>query len=239
MDIVGLGKFIEGVSGRVLDYAMVLAAVGVLAMALLELLKSLLRLRKHYHASRIRGWIRDWSVYRSLLALAVGGEDNAGALFDQPTAKMMGQIQAAANIAIEFPESYPEFFHFMTALPEHQAAKDDVEKWTAYAARAARGGINKENMADQQLIRNGTQARARLDHLVARKLDAFQTTTEYRWTLLNQAVSVALGTLVLWYVLAQLKAPGAAYVIAVVGGMVAPFAKDVVSALSGLRATRT
>ena len=239
MDIVGMGKALEGVSQHILDYALVLAAVGVLAMALLELLKGLLRLRKYYHRSRVRRWMGTQPAYGSLLALTVGAEANADALFDQPLSKMMGQIQAAATVALEFPLSYPEFFGFMTALPEQPVVGDDVQKWKVYIARAEKGELNKDNPADQQLIRDGTQARARLDHLVARKLDAFQSVSEYRWALLNQIVSVAIGTLILCYVMAQLDVPAAAYAVAVMGGLAAPFAKDVASALSGLRATRT
>ena len=239
MDIVGMGKILEGVAQHILDYALVLAAVGVLAMALLELLKGLLRLRRYYHRGRVRHWMGAESAYSSLLALTVGAQADADALFYQPLSKMMGQIQAAATVALEFPSSYPEFFGFITALPGQPVASDDVQKWKLYAARAEAGNLNKDDAADQQLIRDGTQARARLDHLVARKLDAFQSASEYRWALLNQMVSVVIGTLILWYVMAQLGAPVAAYAVAVMGGLAAPFAKDVVSALSGLRATRT
>lgn len=239
MDIRALGELVNGVSGRILDYAMVLAAVGVIAMAMLELLKALLRARKHYHRWQVQRWIGDESAYRHLLTLAVGGEANAGALFDQPTEKMMGQIQSAANIAIEFPTSYPGLFQFMTTLSEHQGTQEDANKWKEYVDRATQGTIDKDKRDDQQLVRDGTQARARLDHLVARRLDAFQTSISYQWALWNQVVSVIFGTGTLWYALSFYpKAPPEAYVLAIIGGMVAPFAKDVVSALSGLRATR-
>lgn len=238
MDPENLGKILEGISGRILDYATVLAAVGVLAMALLELIKGLLRLRRFYHATQVRKWMEDDSAYRSLLALAVGGEHNAGALFDQSTSKMMGQIQAAVNIALEFPESYPEFFRHITRVPGQAGVETDIQSWRAYSSRAVKGDLSNENTADQQVIREGTQARARLDHLVARKLDAFQNATEYRWALINQVISVLLGTMILWYALAGTGAPKAAYAVAVMGGLVAPFAKDVVSALSGFKATR-
>lgn len=234
----GLGKILEGISEGILAYATILAAVGVLAMALLELIKGVFRLRRHYHAAQVKNWIADDSVYRSLLALAVGGEGNAGALFDQTTSKMMGQIQSAANIALEFPDNYPEFFRHITRIPGQDGIERDMESWRTYCLRATRGDLSKDNPADQQLIREGTQARARLDHLVARKLDAFQNATEYRWALINQIISVVLGTMILWYALSETDAPRWTYVLAVMGGLVAPFAKDVVSALSGLKATR-
>jgi hypothetical protein len=235
------GKLIEKVSDHILDFAMVLAAVGVIAMALLELLKALSRARRHYHRWQVQQWIGKEAAYRSLLTLTVGEVANAGALFDQPIEKMMGQIQSAANIAIEFPENYFDLFTFLTTCTESQATQGDMNKWAEYIARASKGTIAKEVSADQQLVRDATQARARLDHLVARKLDAFQTTTAYQWALWNQTFSVAFGTFILWYVMIldeSKTVPGWAYGFAIIGGMVAPFAKDVVSALSGLRATR-
>jgi len=251
IDLGALARVIEGVSGRILDYALVLAAVGTVTMALVEFVKAVTRGRLFFHRRMVDRWSAgDQSVKDQLLTLAVGDSASAGALYDQPSEKMLGQIQAAANVALDFPTVYPAFYKFLTAGSSTVDNTRDGERWEAFAPRMAEG-IPAEGPAREQFeaeSRRGTQARARLGNLVTRRLDAFQATIDYRWARINQFLAVFGGGLFLFYVLpAQvvdatnnvlLVPAGARLFMALVGGLVAPFAKDVVNALSGLKARR-
>jgi len=249
-DLKALTSTIEGVSGQILDYALVLAAVGTIAMALIELIKAVTRGRLFFHRLMINRWVGgSESVRNELLALAAGGRENANALYDQPSEKMLGQIQAAANVALDFPTVYPVFYAFLTAGSAAVGGIADRDKWSRFAPRMAQG-IPTEAMAKIQFeadSRDSTQARARLGNLVTRRLDALQTRIGYFWARLNQTVAVVGGAALLYYAL-----PGVAkttpvptpvplftrFVLAVIGGLIAPFAKDVVSKLSGLQVRR-
>lgn len=238
----GLPNQIENFSTLILSHALLLAAIATIAMALLELVKALTRARMFYHRGVIRRWISG-NAYADLIFLTVGDGKSANALFDQQTEKMMGQIQSAATVALDFPQVYPSLYRFltepgvvprgtsadkMTATNQRQA---DVKTWLDYAPK-----LEKDRPQDQ--LPGGGQAamraRARLDHSVTRKLDALQIRTLYLWARANQTVSV-LGSSVL--VLAFLNDPDPVrkVFLAAAGGMVSPFAKDVVTALSGLR----
>ncbi len=241
-----LAKAIETVSTHILDYALVLAAVGTITMALIELVKAVLHARLFFHRVMITRWIGDDGAVRDeLLQLAVAGAKNAAALYDQASEKMMGQIQAAANVALDFPAVYPRLYGFLTAGSAQAGMDTDQEKWRRFAARMTQG-IPAEATARAQFeadSRESTQARARLGNLVTRRLDALQTRLEYRWARLNQLTGLVAGTVLLW---ATLPATGdgkpigweTRLTIAVFGGLVAPFAKDVVTALTGLRTRR-
>lgn len=234
-------RVIEGFAGRTLDYALVLAAVGTITMALVELLKAVTRGRLVFHRWMVEKWIRsDESVKRQLLDLAAGGRDNANALYDQPSGKMLGQIQAAANVALDFPGVYEALYDFLARGSATVGETQDHDRWKSFAPRMAQGipteGAQKE--AFEQDSRQSTQARARLGNLVTRKLDAFQTRIEYAWARLNQALAVVAGAVFLYVVLPPAVNPAARVMMAVLGGLVAPFAKDVVNALTGLRARR-
>ncbi len=143
---------------------------------------------------------------------------------------MLGMIQAATNVALDFPGVYPALYAFLTT-----GERTDQTAWLNFCKRMTPPGAARKpgTAATQQ----ATQARARLGNLVARRLDAFQTRAEYTWARLNQISAIAAGGGFLWYVLAKTDVanPFTVIVVALFGGLVAPFAKDIVTALSGLR----
>lgn len=248
MDTSTIAVSVENFSGRILDYALLLAAIGTIAMALLELIKSVTYWRRHFHRRRIERWLANapdsTAAYQQLMLLAAGGPGNANVLYDQPTAKLMGQVQAAANVALDFPSKYPAFYEFIAAMPlvrELRDGGDDAKLWRRFSEERMEGRPRKASVADDMQARSAAQARARLGNLVSRKLDVLQNAIEFDWARLNQLWSVAGGgTLLAWVLLNQKSPPSPELVVllSLLGGLVAPFAKDVVSALTSLRARR-
>jgi hypothetical protein len=243
-----LPPIVEGVAANILAYAVLLAAIATITMALLELVKAVTRARPIYHRKLVQAWVRD--AYGELLVLTVAEVKSAAALFDQPTDKMMGQVQAAANVALDFPELYPKLYAFLTRIPQSPAAEsagvspagalkpDDANVWRDYSRT-----LDNDRKSDDELppgAQAAMRARARLDHFVTRKLDAFQTRAEYLWGRANQLIAVigcAAFTLILIFNSEAIDvSPVQGFFLATFGGMIAPFAKDVVTALSGLRA---
>jgi hypothetical protein len=255
---------IDGLVTNFIEYGLILVSVATIAMAFLELLKAVTRARLWFHRWRVRKWIQRSSpagvdtVYRQLLALAASDVKSDSGLFDQSTDKMMGQVQAAANVAMDFPTTYSALYAFLTHPPEAPPPVDDGATkqkaatgadptatdqalWGRFAAKMqeapevmARAAVTSDGPTAESIAANN--ARARLDHFVARKLDAFQSSAEYEWARLNQLVAVFGSAAVLMYVLSEVE-PNLAKraVMALFGGMIAPFAKDFVSALQRLR----
>jgi hypothetical protein len=247
INLVDLSAAIEGVANRILDYALLLAAIGTISMALIELIKAVTRGRLIFHRLMVTRWVGgNAQVLNELLALAIGGSENANAFYDQPTAKMLGQLQAASNVALDFPTVYPALYSFLSAGSASVGQTTDEARWRSFAPRIAQG-VPTDPAAKAQFeadSRESTQARARLGNLVTRRLDAFQTRAEYRWARLNQTLAVIVGVLLSYYVLSTTQSVqniNSATLVAVslLGGLVAPFAKDIVTALSGLRTRRT
>jgi hypothetical protein len=241
---------VESVAGQILDYALLLAAIGTITMALLELAKAVLFIRKFFHRWYIGRWLgaaeNPDETRDELLLLAAGGLDNAAVLYNQPTGKLMGQVQAAANVALDFPDRYKWFYEFLTAAPRTSGTEDQND-WRQFSKKRMNARPRRINPQNDEEARRALQARARLGNLVSRKLDALQNRIEYDWARLNQLVSVIGGGALLAALLMQIQAKAESdskqvvgiVLISVLGGMVAPFAKDVVTALSGLRARRT
>ena len=248
VDTNAIAVTVESFSGNILNYALLLAAIGTIAMALLELVKSVTFWRRHFQRRRIERWLAGapdaHAAQQQLLLLAAGGPDNAAVLYDQPTAKLMGQIQAAANVALDFPSKYRSFYEFIATAPQARELRDtgdDAKLWRQFSEERMEGRPRKASAADDVQARGAAQARARLGNLVSRKLDVLQNQIEFGWARLNQLWSVAGGgALLAWILLHQTPQLRLELVVllSVLGGLVAPFAKDVVSALTGLRARK-
>ena len=247
-DTATVASVIDRIAASTLNYALLLAAIGTLSMAFIELLKGLTGLRRHFHRRQFYRWMDDAASRRETLILATGGLRYENVLFDQPTERMLGQVQAAANLSLDFPQRYPHAYAFFAKedleVRKARAAqgKPDSELWAEFADRAAREGVGaKATQRLEEETRAAQQARVRLGNLIARRLDAFQNRTQYLWARLNQVAAISTGTLLTAYALTRdkdLRGPEdvvALVCISLLAGMVAPFAKDVVSAISGIR----
>ena len=270
MEIVGgvtavwatVGKAVEIQGENLLDYATVLAAIGTLAMAIVEMLKSVTHAPLWFNKWRVGDWTgtakglgisacfagsRPNPVLAELLLLAVGGARHWRSLFDQPVEKMMGQIQAAANVALEYPNEYPHLYAWLTTVPEAywkrgaaEATRNDGKAWAenfdaVQRIRATPAGA-KPAKNDLTAAQEASQARARLNNLVARKLDAFQNHTQYKWERWNQygatLISVAIFLTALWESVVGVGGFIQYAVLALPAGVVAPFAKHFTTSLS-------
>jgi hypothetical protein len=234
-----LPDLVNSLTGNILSYALILTAVSTISMTFLELFKALFKMRPAYHRKKVKKWLKHTSSFDELLVLTVNTESAADSLFDQPTDKMMGQIQAAANVVVDFPNMYKTLYEFLSCVPEPYRTQiklnepSDADIWLNYMAKInLKGDLGPPLDAVQQ----ATGARARIDHVVARKLDAFQAQTELYWARQNQYVSVIGSALFLIFLLSYISVPiGWSIILSFFGGMIAPFAKDVVSGLSGIR----
>lgn len=248
-DTATVASVIDRIADNTLNYALLLAAIGALSMAFIELVKGLTGARRHFHRWEFRRWMKDPASRRETLILAAGGEQYESVLFDQPIERMLGQIQAAANLALDFPDRYPNAYAFFARedleVRKGPAARmrTDSELWAEFAVRAAREGVAAKAARErlEEATRAAQQARVRLGNLIARRLDAFQNRTQYLWARANQFAAVATGALLSAYVLTRgkkIEEPEdvvALVCVSLLAGMVAPFAKDVVSAISGIR----
>jgi hypothetical protein len=210
------------------EYALLLAAVATIVMALLELVKAVTAYRGRFHKKRVVDFIGEKATVE-LIGLAVGDKVAEGALYNQPTDKMMGQFGAAAKMALDFPQSYPELYKALTRTDGEEAAT-----WAAFVQQLESAAGPEPSDADQ---RRATRARARIDQSVTRKLDAFQLRTEFVWARINQSVAVGGATIFLAFLLWPMvdKSPVTYGFSCITGGLISPFAKDVVTALSNLR----
>lgn len=248
-----VASVIDNLVAGTLSYALLLAAIGTLSMAFIELIKSVASVRRHFHRNQFNKWMTDQKCRNETLVIATGGKQYENVLFDQPIDRMLGQIQAAANLALEFPDRYPRAYDFFTQedleikrLNVAAKTPPDSQVWADFATSVGRTGFTRSKakrgqQTDENAARAAQQARVRLGNLVARRLDAFQNRTQYLWARGNQTAAVVTGAALTAYALTRTATVSGIDNIVVLlslsflAGMLAPFAKDVVSAISGIR----
>jgi len=190
--------------------------------------------------------------YVDLLALTTGlppdairTDDSGGgrfrgidrAMFELETPKMMAQVQDAADAVINDPDRHPSLYTFFT----RGCNADEVQAWRHYL-REGRKGTEHDALTQKAQAEN--YGRIRLG--VRRQLDGFQSVTISRWEELNQLWAVVLGAVILFVaqlIAADLNQAGTrdwALIVlhSLLGGALAPLAKDLVTALSTLKFSR-
>jgi len=194
-------------------------------------------------------------VYRQLVLLTTGQDLDAryaldrirgdrfellpsNALFALELERMLGQMQEAADIALSNPTVYPQLYRFLT----QGASEDDISSWQQESTR-----VPEEDSGNRQAMKERVDAFSRLSKLVKRRLDSLQITMKYQWARRNQAWSIALGGALLFVSLAYIEISASAwalinpltwlriFVASLVGGILAPVAKDLVVALKKVR----
>lgn len=161
------------------------------------------------------------------------------ALFALELDRMLGHIQDAADIALSNPKRYTNLYVFMT----HGADPNDVGDWYRQADTLPR--IMDTESVDRDEAKRRADLYARLHQVAKRKLDAFQLFEGDKWVNWNQLSANVVGMLVLFVTLlwVQLSGPsggqglslGGIVIASLLGGMLAPIAKDVVVALRKVR----
>jgi hypothetical protein len=170
------------------------------------------------------------------------------ALFELDLDRLMGQVQDAADIALNNPKRFPDLFHFLT----RSASEEDVRKWLQ-EVEVPIASLEHDDEARKVIADRYT----RLKQLVRRHLDSFQIVTAMRWREWNQLWAFVVGVVLLflaqWMTLPSrtewaLFSPSTwvlpdvsgwtlfkMIVSSLLGGMLAPVAKDLVDALSQVK----
>lgn len=156
------------------------------------------------------------------------------ALFALELPRMMGHIQDAASAALRDPARYEALYRFVASGASPGDAKEWMELAAAPAAIASTGDSGRR-----------ANLYARIHGAVKCKLDAFQLYTDHRWVNLNQLAANAAGAVMLFCAILfshasssiEITGPDVALMLfaSIIGGALAPVAKDLVGALQRVR----
>lgn len=246
-----LSSGLQLVADKALPFAIALAGVGVIGMAIQQAVKDFWRMRCAFHQRRVRAWLaergvgpvvvhepdgestaRPSSVETQLIALATGGD--ADALFELPAENLAAQLGQAGRLALLFPSQYSDVLRALTG----KVCLDEI----ALVAEARKP--DSVSRADPKVI---DEALVRIGHVLDRNLDALQIVLSADWDRYNKwwafvccfAVA-AMATAMYLYTMESAPASPVrlgltAAAIGLLGGFLAPIAKDLATALQSLK----
>jgi hypothetical protein len=256
---------VGGFTDYILDYAIALAAVGALAMALIEAAKKLLDSRTKFHAKRWTAWMMKSGeakidpdhrrqAYTDLIQLCTG----VTALEAETASSSLIKSDGTLSLWHGWDPAPAHAIFSLEAARMMGAIQDAGD--TALASPKRYGALFRlitsgAEPADIDLWlekgqgatpRNSDETKAladafsRLRQIFKRKLDSFQLYTEQRWASYNQFAANVLGALIMAVALWKLRETYhineiSLMVLALFGGILSPIAKDVVSALRRVR----
>jgi hypothetical protein len=248
---------VEAFADNLLDYALALAAVGALAMALIELFKKLLDSRTKFHAKRWTAWMKQsgpgaiddagrQAAYADLIQLCTGVTPPEATASADALMKSDGSLplwhgwDPNPGYAVFSLEPSRMMGTIQDAGDMALAAPDrHMPLFRLFVAGAEAADIETW-LTKKAEVKDKADAFARLRQIFKRKLDSFQLYTEQRWASYNQFAANVVGALVMAAALTSLRAslklsvPGIVF-LSLFGGILSPVAKDLVSALRRVR----
>lgn len=220
----------------IVQFATAAAAIGLLAMAIIQSVKDMVPVRRWYQRAFVRAWLRHKArdharhggqtpdaakACGDLVELATTGD--AHALFDLPIEQLGGQVSSAAAQALDYPARHDHLLRCLAA----SASPLDLDDVVHHGA--------SDDDATPAMI----DARTRVMHQVQRSIDALQISLGFRWKWILQlaafgvSFAIAIAGVTATHAAASVAdALLSALPLALVGGFIAPVARDLVVALT-------
>ena len=221
-----LVKTLGEIAKTVLPFLTLAAGAGVASMAIIQVIKEVGHLGARYQQWRVERWlVRKWSAteetLKKVLDLASGGNHHFG-FFTLDAKELSQRLRLLSRFYIADPNAYK---YELIAFTEEKYALDLIEEQKA------------------KLTPQDTSV-GRLAAMYAdRKIDALEISLAHWWTFGLRMAATFLSALIISYAICQ--APDdkqwdgvATFIISIVGGVIAPVAKDLVSAIEGLRPSK-
>ena len=172
----------------------------------------------------------------------------AHSVFALELERMMGSIQEASDLVLANPPQYESLYRVLTV----GANRNDVESWFRSGPSALLGAANLPEAEQKAEVKRQSELIARLRQTVKGKLDGFQLYASDSWANWNQLAANIVGIVVMLVSLmfARWAADGGGQFtwdavtnsfsvsmipISLVGGILSPVAKDLVTALRNVR----
>lgn len=243
-----INGFIKVVYDNALPFATAMAAIGVLSMAVIQTAKDMFPIRNYFHRHYLKTWLRKKAWSRKIMAeefekkeqqvnieiaeadlirLATAGD--AEAFYDLPIEQLCAQVNAATQVVLDYPADHQDL---LTCLASQASASD------LYT-------ISKTEFTDvkQPKGQEEIDARARVIHQVQRSIDGLQIAAGFRWKFYVQLASFAasflltiIGLSFQQNISAVLDNLSLIVFMGIVGGFLAPVARDLVASIQKLRA---
>lgn len=229
--------------------------VGLLSMALIQILKDLVPVRRWFQKYWVRQWLQERKPFWKpgfdpeqranfdprkaewdLIQLAMDGDSNS--FFNLPIEQLCGQLNAAAQSVLEHPEEHKTLLYYLASKAEPRDVWTVIQCSERYREQSG----TKLEGSDRSAFAYCVDARNRVAHHIQRAIDALQLSAGSRWKLWIQIFSIALSGLIASVAISLFGEVGGPWrrlettaAVGLLGGFLAPIARDVIAGLQSIR----
>jgi hypothetical protein len=256
-----INNIVNDIRNYLLPITLTATAVGTLSMALIQTLKDMLSLRMHYQKYWLRKWIKqqlnelkvsgylkrsielsklaDQNTYdvtrkieTHLLKLAMNGSSTG--FYGLPIEQLCGQINGAVQQCLDYPSKNEDLLSIFTT----QVDVDDWQKFiTPDSILKDASNSLKEDPVHIEKQTEYIDARNRINNQIQRAIDSIQISAGNSWQYILQVSSIVLSALICF--IGICCAGNISYLViipvSILGGFLAPVARDLFAALQNLR----
>jgi hypothetical protein len=239
--ITGLNE----ITGWVKTWAIPLAAIGAVSMALLQIAKNVLPLRRSFQRRHLCKWLGNRNqananaarAIEDLIILAAAGDDQS--FYDSPIEQLCGQIKGAVPVILDYPKLHRDLLYCLAS----EADEKDIQRLLdPPAVEIFLKGAHQSTAEEKQAIAEFAAAKNRVGAQVRCSVDAIQSSISFRWKYWLQLASIAtsaiIGIVALYSGTSPEHAPPtieAAVIIGILSGTLAPVARDLIAAVEKWR----
>jgi hypothetical protein len=228
-------------------FALAIVILGVLTMAVIQMVKDLSFLRRKLQYNWIKGWIESRSPaptgrYRDKIAdmsfadleyyAGLSTDDDRKSFYRLPIDQLCGQLNLALRAAMENASAYP-----MALITfSDPVGRGDLEKVADSQTLVGQGELKPESAGFHQYA----EARNRVAHHVERSIDSLQASIGSRWKFWLQMASLILAIAFAFIMVFWFKSENAFWTnsgdaigIGFTAGFLAPVFRDIFARLQG------
>lgn len=241
-----LTQGLSDIKNEVVNWGILFAGIGTASMAILQTARNLLPLRMWFQRAHFRTWINKVSgtapkefrgasktcAEADLINLASGGDEQA--FYSQPIDDLCTDIKGIASIVLDYPAEHRLLLYCLASGAE----QDDIDKLIDPPPTEVFQKLPHQHSQEEKLqLKAFAAAKTRVGTQIRCTVDALQVSIAFRWKRVFQAASVVLsavlGPVALWLgdYRGGLNNYAVACIFAVLSGVLAPVARDLVSAI--------
>jgi hypothetical protein len=235
-------KGLTTITNWVKVWAVPLAAIGTVSMALLQIAKNILPLRSAFQRKALREWLRTrgedaaGDAEKDLIELTTAGD--AEAFYNSSIEDLCGQMKGAVPVILDYPDKHEKL---LRCLASEASDKDTVLLLNPPAMDLFFKPAAHSTREEKEEVRLYAAAKLRVGVQVRCAIDAIQSHVGFRWKrrlqILSLLLSAALGLIALFVSADAGVYPsiGATLVVGLLAGFLAPVARDLVAAVEKWR----
>lgn len=236
--------------GTALDFIVPIASAGIVSMALVQSFKAMVPIQRKFQEAFLERWLLNGALGDNWLRVCIGKPiDNktswGGAVWSfyaQDSKDIIEKLRITGEMSIDYANTASNSLLFHEIIKKLGFDQKEIAPWTDFLkGKPASNQDNTSAAEETERVRGAQAVRSLIQSTLRQHLSGIQLHLDKRWAQINQLVAVTISACLLWW-LSPLESKQAftgisgleewilTFAYCILGGVIAPFAKDLVTA---------